>query len=115
MNNTEFLKKRGYDALLRRYTANSSDRWKAVGFVQVPHSLVFDKKIPPTAAKIYCCLLARQFKGKTECNPSMKVIEEDSGYSKYVIIRAISILEKAKWVEVIRKHRKSNTYRVKRK
>jgi hypothetical protein len=114
MNNIGGLLKKGEsEQLLKRYTRNSPVRWKQVGFVMLPHKLLFDERLPRAALMVYWVLLVHQFEGKRECHPSMRLLEHETRYSRPTIIDAIKALEAQHWIEVERAHRRLNKYFVK--
>ena len=92
---------------------NSSFRWKKVGFVMLPHELLFDESLPRAALMVYWVLTAHMFKGKDQCYPSLKLLENETRYSRPTITNAIEALEKGGWLDVERGHRKVNKYFVK--
>ena len=91
---------------------NSPIRWKKIGFVMLPHELLFDESLPRAALMVYWVLMIHQFKGKNSCSPSMKLLEQETRYSRPSIILGIESLEKRGWLEVERSHRKLNKYYV---
>ena len=100
---------------LGKYIRQSPIRWKKVGFVMLPHELLFDEKLPRAALMVYWVLMVHQFQGKNESHPSLRLLQEETRYSRPTVIVAIGALEKEKWVEVQRFHRKVNKYFVKLK
>lgn len=113
MNNKGFSSFK--EETMQRYLLKSPLQWKVRGFVQVSNQVVFDKKLCPRDIRVYLALLAHQFKGKTQCNPAVELLEEETGISRPKIIEAIKVLENQGWLQVERSHRKVNIYHVKLK
>jgi hypothetical protein len=111
MNNIEKFKKN----YLRKIVRNSPIRWKKVGFVMLPHELLFDVNLPRPALMVYWVLMVHQFQGKEGCHPSLKLLEQETRYSRPAIISAIKALESQGWLDVERHHLKVNKYYVKLK
>ena len=114
MNNIDNLQKVDLRTYLKgKIIRNSPIRWKKVGFVMLPHELLFDESLPRAALMVYWVLVLHTFRGKNECNPSLKLLEQETRYSRPSILGAIESLEKNGWLEVDRGHRKVNRYFVK--
>jgi len=113
MDNIETIVKKPLNPLMMKYLRKSPVRWKKVGFVMLPHELLFDENLPRAALMVYWVLMVHQFEGKIGCHPSLRLLEQETRYSKPTIISAISALEGQHWIEVQRGHRKVNTYFVK--
>jgi hypothetical protein len=113
MNKIESLSRMDTGTLLKRYTKNSPIRWKKVGFVMLPHELLFDENLPRAALMVYWVLMVHQFEGKVECHPSLRLLEQETRYSRPTILSAIASLESQRWIQVERGHRKVNKYFVK--
>ncbi len=101
--------------LLNKMTRNSPIRWKKVGFVMLPHELLFDEKLPRAALMVFWVLVVHTFTGKKGCYPSLLTLEEETRYSRPTIIAAINALEKEGWLNVDRAEGKVSQYYVKLK
>lgn len=117
MNNINSLLKSNQNPLLMRYARNSPIRWRKVGFVMLPHELLFDDSLPRAALMVYWVLVVHTFSGKNECYPSLKTLEGETRYSRPTIIEAIEALKVNGWLDVEgdKKSGKVNRYFIKLK
>lgn len=90
-----------------RYTKNSLDKWKEVGFSMLPHKVLVDKRLSKPAKLVYWNLVMHTFNGKEICNPSQKTIASEINCAKNTIIKAVEELEKYEIVRVERSSKNS--------
>lgn len=79
---------------------------------RIPESLIYDKKAPHTAIRLYG-VFDRHLNKKTKaCLPGYNRIRELTGMSKTTISKAMAYLEKANYIKVLRDPHKSNHYQL---
>lgn len=87
----------------RRYLDKSPIKWKEIGFVMLPHRILFDERLKSSDLMVYWILLVHQFKGKEYCYPSQKLIATETKLSLRTVSRAIKRLEASGWIDIDRK------------
>lgn len=101
MNSLEKISFKGKRQTINKYLRNSPIKWKEIGFVMLPHRLLFDKDLKMSDRMVYWVLLVHQFQGKDYCTPSQALIAEEAGVSLRTITSTIQRLEKTGWIDVV--------------
>ena len=87
-------------SITERYLRNSPIKWKKMGFAMLPTSVVMDIRLSRPCLMVYWILVMHLFKGRKYCFPSLKIIAEESRYSRPSVVKAIKELKKCGYLEV---------------
>jgi hypothetical protein len=87
--------------LLKKYTRNSSLKWK-MGFAIVPTQILMDERVSRSCLVVFWVLTVHIFRGKRFCFPSTATIAKEAHSSRPTVIKAIKELEQYGYVEVER-------------
>lgn len=101
--------------LIKKYLQNSPIKWKEIGFVMLPHKILFDDNLKSSDLMVYWVLMVHQFQGKSYACPSHLTIAEEARISRRTVIRSIPRLEKTGWVDIEKNKGKVSKYYVKAK
>ena len=106
------MEKLSFGKIKKTILEQSPIRWKEIGFVMLPHKILFDDALTGSDLMVYWVLMVHQFNHKENCSPSQGTISKESRLCRRTVISSIQRLEKAGWIKKENKLGWVSSYRV---